>query len=60
VDSRHVTVVGPGHLVAAIGVKDLVVVHTPTATLICRSDQTQRVRDVVKRLEADRWLARYV
>ena len=60
VDSRNVTVVGPDHLVAAIGVKDLVIVHTPTSTLICRPDATQRVRDVVKRLETDRRLSRYL
>lgn len=59
VGTRNVTVVGRDHLVAAIGVRDLLVVHTPSATLICRPDQTQRVRDVVKRLESDRRFSPY-
>ena len=60
VDSENVSVVGhDGHLVATIGVRNLMGVHTPTATLICRSDKTQAVRDIVKRLQTNRTLARY-
>ena len=60
VDSRGITVVSQGdHLVATVGVRDLVVVHTPSATLVCRADQAQAVRDVVRRLGADARLARY-
>ncbi len=61
VESERVTVVSQDdHLVAAIGVKNLVVVHTPTATLICRSDRAQAVREVVRRLAADPKLAAYL
>ena len=60
VESRNVTVVGPrDHLVAAIGVRDLVVVHTPSATLICRADKTQAVREVVKQVCANPRLVAY-
>jgi mannose-1-phosphate guanylyltransferase len=60
VNSRNVTVVGPnGHLVAAIGVRDLVVVHTPTATLICRQDRAQAVREVARRLAQDPRMSRH-
>ena len=38
-------------LVAAIGVEDLCVVETADAVLISRSDQTQRVREVVDTLQ---------
>jgi len=38
-------------LVAAIGVDGLCVVETPDAVLISRSDETQRVRDVVDELQ---------
>ncbi len=41
------------HLVAAIGVRDLLVIHSPSATLICRPDQTQAVQDVVRRIASD-------
>jgi len=60
VDSRNVTVIGQrGHLVATIGVRDLLIVQTPSATLICRPDKAQAVRDVVRRLAADPRLAAY-
>jgi mannose-1-phosphate guanylyltransferase len=34
-----------------VGVKDLVVVDTPDALLICNRAQAQKVGDIVKRLE---------
>ena len=36
----------PNHLVAAVGVDDLVIVHTPDATLVCRRDQTERIKEL--------------
>jgi mannose-1-phosphate guanylyltransferase len=41
----------PGKFVAAIGVRDLVVVETPDALLICPRDRAQDVGKVVKALE---------
>jgi mannose-1-phosphate guanylyltransferase len=41
------------HLIACIGVKDLVVVHSPDATLICHRDQVQRIKELVEQLGAD-------
>jgi mannose-1-phosphate guanylyltransferase len=58
--SRNVTVVGePAHLVAAVGVRDLLVVHTPSATLICRPQDAQAVRQVVRRVVEDPRLAAF-
>jgi mannose-1-phosphate guanylyltransferase len=52
VASRGVHVVSPaGHVIATIGVRDLLIVHTPTATLICPPGRAQDVREVVRRLE---------
>jgi mannose-1-phosphate guanylyltransferase len=60
IDSRNVMVVSrPDHLVATIGVRDLLLVHTPSATLLCRADKAQQVREVVARLAADPRLAAY-
>lgn len=39
------------HLIAAIGVEDLVVVHSPDATLVCRKDQVERLKELVAELE---------
>jgi mannose-1-phosphate guanylyltransferase len=42
VDSKNINVIGDhGHLVATIGVRDLVIVQTPTATLICHAQKAQ-------------------
>ena len=37
-----------------MGVKDVVVVHTPDATLVVAKDRAQEVREVVRRLEKTR------
>ena len=44
----------PSKFVAAIGVRDLVVVETPDALLICPRDRAQDVGKIVKWLEAHR------
>lgn len=36
----------PDHLIATIGVKDLVIVHTPHATLVCHRDEEQRIKEL--------------
>jgi len=43
----------PGKLTALIGVKDLIVVNTEDALLICSSQQDQKVKDIVNRLVRD-------
>lgn len=60
IDCDNVQVVSEQpHLVAAIGMKDVVVVHTPSATLVCQTAQAQRVRDVVQQLAQHPRLAAY-
>ncbi len=41
------------HLIAAIGLEDLIIVHTPDATLICRKVDAQRIRELAAKLETD-------
>lgn len=43
-----------GKLVALVGVKNLVVVDTPDALLICDRDQAQKVGDLVKLMEKEK------
>ncbi len=35
----------PNHLITLVGCKDLIVIHTPEATLICPADQAESVKD---------------
>jgi mannose-1-phosphate guanylyltransferase len=60
VESHGVTVIGePDHLIATVGVRDLLIIQTASATLICRADRSQAVREVVRRVSADPALAAY-
>ena len=60
VESQNVTVVGHnGHLVATVGVRDLVIVQTPSVTLVCHPDRAQAVREIVKRIATEPALASY-
>jgi mannose-1-phosphate guanylyltransferase len=52
-DSENCLVYSSDKLTALIGVKDLIVVDTPDALLICRRDQDQKVKDIVGRLKKD-------
>ena len=52
--SNCVVVGDTKHVVAAVGVSDMVIVHTPDATLVCRKSEAQKVRDLVKQLAAQR------
>jgi mannose-1-phosphate guanylyltransferase len=39
------------HLIAAIGLENMVVVHSPDATLVCHVDQTQRLKELLELLK---------
>jgi mannose-1-phosphate guanylyltransferase len=43
------------HLVATLGVNDLIIVHTPDATLIANRKDEESMRELVKRMEAMGW-----
>lgn len=47
-DTRGTLVVSsdPAHLVAAFGCEDLVIVHTPGATLVCRRDRAEDLKKI--------------
>lgn len=43
------------HLVATIGLDNIIVVHTPDATLVARRDDEEAVREVVRLIEEKGW-----
>lgn len=58
-DSENCLVYSRDKLTALIGVKDLIVVDTPDALLICHKDQDQKVKDIVgllKKSNKDKYL----
>ncbi|HOA73039.1 MAG TPA: mannose-1-phosphate guanylyltransferase [Phycisphaerae bacterium] len=48
---KNIFVSETGHLIAAVGVDDLIVVHSPDATLVCRKQDAQRIKELVQKLE---------
>ena len=50
--SGNIAVAPDGHLIACVGVDDLIVVHTKDATLVCKKDQAQKIKDLVEGLDA--------
>jgi mannose-1-phosphate guanylyltransferase len=42
----------PHHLIATIGCKDLIVIHTPEATLVCRKDRAERLKQLYAQVGA--------
>jgi len=56
----NVVITEQGHLIALLGVEDLVVVHTPEATLVCPKSRAQELKKLLQVVAAkpgsDRWL----
>ncbi len=50
-DSENCLVYNPQKITALIGVKDIIVVNTEDALLICRKDQDQKVKNIVGIIE---------
>jgi mannose-1-phosphate guanylyltransferase len=44
------------HLVVTVGLKDVLVVHTPDATLVANKHDEEAIREIVKQLEARGWI----
>ena len=42
----------PRHVIATIGADDLIVIHTPEATLVCRKDRAEQLRQLYRRVGA--------
>ena len=48
VDSRRTLVASsdPEHVIATIGCEDMLIIHTPDATLVCRADRAEEIKKV--------------
>lgn len=43
----------PERLVALVGIRDLIIVDTADALLVCRKEDAQRIKEIIARLEAE-------
>jgi len=55
-DTDNSLVCSPGKIVALVGVKDIIVVETKDAILICKRGRSQDVKKIVDKLEAEKLL----
>jgi mannose-1-phosphate guanylyltransferase len=51
IDSGNNILLSDERLVALVGVKDLIVVDTPDALLVCRRSDAQKIKEIISRLE---------
>lgn len=59
--SRNITISqNPDHLIAAIGVEDLIIVNTADATLICRRGDTESIKRLLTALEEQQERIRFL
>ncbi len=49
----------PEHLIALIGVSDMVVVHTPDCTLVCPKSEAERVKELLDKVVSRKFGQRY-
>jgi mannose-1-phosphate guanylyltransferase len=49
---RNIVVSEEKHLIATIGVDDLVIVHSPDATLICKKSDATRIKELVDNVQS--------
>ena len=53
IDSAHNIALSESadHLIAAIGVENLLIVHTDDATLICHREEAERLKDLIRQMQ---------
>ncbi len=61
IDTRNTLVASsdPNHLITTIGCDDLIIVHTPDATLVCRADRAEDIKKLHEKL-GEKWDQRYL
>ncbi len=61
IDSTNNIIVGqPGHLITTIDVDDLIIVQTEDATLVCKADSAQRIKEAIQSIESKNDFAKYL
>ena len=49
----------PNHLISAVGVTDMIIIHTKDVTMVCPKDDAQRVKELVARVR-DKYGNKYI
>lgn len=57
---NNIIVSDPKHLIGALGVDDMIIVHTPDATLVCPKHKSERIKELMKILAENEGLRAYL
>jgi mannose-1-phosphate guanylyltransferase len=57
---QNTTILGDKRLIAAIGLKDMLIVDTDDVVLVCPKDRCQEIKELVKKLSNDDEFERFV
>lgn len=61
IDTSNSVIVGEdGHLIATLGLRDVIIVQTSSATLVCKKDKAQQVKALTELLEKDQQLKKFL
>lgn len=58
--SDNIVVSDSKHLIAAIDVEDMIIVHTDDATLVCNAKSAQRIKELVHSLGLNVEMAKFI
>lgn len=53
IDDKNCMIIADNKLVATVGLEDIVIIDTEDAILVCKGDQSQKVKDLIDKLKAD-------
>ena len=60
-DTKNSIIIGKkGHLIGTTGLKDVIVIHTDDATLVCRKDKSELVKDLVNKIEREKGFRKFL
>ena len=60
VDTENCIIISDTHLVGTIGIKDLIIVATDDAILICHKNRSEEIKKLVEKLKTDPKLDKYL
>src|SRR5262249_39702390 len=58
-DNKIIVSEDPNHLVATMGVSDMIIVHAKDITMVCPKSESQRVKDLVAKVK-ERYAEKYL
>ncbi|WP_073247946.1 MULTISPECIES: hypothetical protein [Caloramator] len=59
-DVKNTTIMGDKRLVAAIGIRDMLIIDTDDVILVCPKDRAQSIKDLVKKISSSEEFEKFI